>query len=410
MSRQSNFCLITGADFIVRSAYQMGKTPLLPIYAAMLGASDAFLGFIVSVSALTGLALKPFIGVLSDRWGRRAWLLVGTVFFAGMPFVYRFVSTPEQLFAVRIAHGMATAIYGPVTLAYVAELSSERRAERLGWFSLARNGGYVVGPAAAGWMLLSMSPVLVFTIVGLMSSAAFLPVLLLSESRPADPTRRRTLPAQIVGAFKEGARTSAVWLSGGLDASMYVALYAAKAFVPIYALSIGVNVAVAGAFFAVQELVHLCLNPLGGRLGDRVGYINALAVGMCVLGLALLLLTFAKSAALLMAPAVLMGVAQAMAFPSTLALVSNRVSQGNLGAGMGLIGTLKNTGKVAGPVMGGLLITWLDFTSTFRLLGIALVLAAVALMLGARVARDRSQGGQRAQTSAQVGSHIKPTR
>ena len=30
---------ITGADFIARTTYQMGKTPLLPIYAAALGAS-----------------------------------------------------------------------------------------------------------------------------------------------------------------------------------------------------------------------------------------------------------------------------------------------------------------------------------------------------------------------------------
>jgi len=92
-----DFLNITLADFLVRSAYQMGKTPLLPIYAAMLGATDAFLGFIVSVSTLTGMMLKPGIGILSDRWGRRWWLLTGTAFFAFVPFFYRFVQTPEQL-------------------------------------------------------------------------------------------------------------------------------------------------------------------------------------------------------------------------------------------------------------------------------------------------------------------------
>ena len=65
------------------------------------------------------MVLKPFVGLLSDRWGRRAWLIVGTALFTGMPFLYRFVETPEQLVALRIAHGLATAIYGPVTLAYV---------------------------------------------------------------------------------------------------------------------------------------------------------------------------------------------------------------------------------------------------------------------------------------------------
>ena len=58
-----------------------------------------------------------------------------------MPFVYGFVDSPDQLVLVRVVHGLATAIYGPVTLAYVAELSRSKRAERLGWFSMARKRG-----------------------------------------------------------------------------------------------------------------------------------------------------------------------------------------------------------------------------------------------------------------------------
>ena len=118
------------ADFLARSAYQMGKTPLLPIFAAALGASGAFLGLIVSVSTVSGLFLKPLIGVLSDRWGRRVWLLIGAGFFAFMPFLYRFIHTPEQLLVIRLAHGLATAIYGPVTLAYIAELSRSEQGSR----------------------------------------------------------------------------------------------------------------------------------------------------------------------------------------------------------------------------------------------------------------------------------------
>ena len=125
------FAKITAADAIVRSAYQMGKTPLLPLYAASLGAGDAYLGFIVSISTLTGMLTKPFFGVLSDRWGRRSWLIVGTAFFAFMPFAYHLVETPDHVLIVRLIHGISTAIYGPVTLAYVAEQSKAERAERL---------------------------------------------------------------------------------------------------------------------------------------------------------------------------------------------------------------------------------------------------------------------------------------
>ena len=381
MSPSRGFAFVTSADFILRSAYQMGKTPLLPLYAASLGAGDILLGFIVAVSTLTGMVLKPFVGVLSDAWGRRIWLLVGTAFFAGMPFVYRFVATPEQLFAARMVHGIATAIYGPVTLAYVAELSRTRRAERLAWFSTARNAGYVIGPAAAGWMLLSMDPVSVFTVIGILSSVAFLPVLLLPETPATGGVPRTPVLRRSLAGLWSGGRTPAVWLAGGLGTSNLIAAYAAKTFLPLHALSIGASPALVGAFFAVQEATHIVLTPLGGRVSDRLGHLQTVGMGMAMMGVALTLLTLTEVGLALMGPALLMGAAQALVFPSTLALVSVSVDEKHMGLGMGLVGTLRNAGKVAGPVLAGALISWLDFTGAFRLMGAMLLLGALALLV-----------------------------
>ena len=409
MIRSRGFVLVTSADFIVRSAYQMGKTPLLPIYAAALGAGDVFLGFIVAVSTLTGMVLKPFVGFLSDRWGRRAWLLVGTAFFTGMPFAYGFVGTPEQLFAVRIVHGVATAIYGPVTLAYVAELAQTQRAERLGWFSMARNAGYVVGPVAAGWMLLSMGPVAVFTVIGLLSSAAFLPILRLPETATRARTTHLPVLRQAVAALWSGGRTPAVWLAGALDANILIALYAARAFLPLHALSVGVSLFMVGVFFALQHAVHIVLAPIGGRVSDRLGYLNTVGLGIAVLGVALTLLTLAETAAALAPPAVLMGVAQALVFPSTVALLSVSVDEKNLGLGMGLMGTLKNAGKVAGPSLGGVLVYWLDFTSAFRLMTGVMLATALAVWFSAHY-RTKSATEQRAMPHRRRGAGPVPAK
>ena len=211
-----------------------------------------------------------------------------------MPFVYGLVRTPEDLFAVRVIHGLATAIYGPVTLAYVAELSRHRRAERLGWFSIARNAGYVVGPAAAGWMLLTMDPVAIFTVIGILSSAAFLPVVLLPKTASQASKAQTTILTRALRALSSGGKTPAVWLAGGLEAKVFISLYATKAFLPLHALSMGLSPAMVGAFFATQEAVHIVLNPVGGRIGDRLGHLRAVAAGMSILGVALPLLTLAE--------------------------------------------------------------------------------------------------------------------
>ena len=392
MKSSRNFAYTTFADLVARSAYQMGKTPLLPIFAASVGATGALLGFIVSVSTLTGLVLKPVIGIFSDRWGRRSWLILGTLFFAVMPFLYRFVQSPEQLFAIRLVHGLATAIYGPVTLAYVAEQSQNRRAEKLGWFGMARSAGYIVGPAAAGWLLLTMDPVGVFTIIGLASSLVFIPVLLLSDSTLPLKTQRMPVRLQITEALRAGSRTPAVWLSGGLEAAVYIALYAVKAFLPIYALSIGINVALVGAFFAVQEAVHMVLKPSGGRIGDRWGYRWAIGLGMLLLGIALPLLTLPEGGFGLLSLSALMGVGQALIFPSTVAFVSAQISGKHIGAGMGLIGTLDNAGKVIGPILGGFLIQRFEYTVTFQVLGAMLIISAILVWGWAQLSRGSRRG------------------
>ncbi len=450
--RLKNFLNLTAADFIVRSAYQIGKTPLLPIFAATLGASDLVLGLIVSVSTVTGMVLKPLIGVLSDARGRRVWLLMGTGFFAVVPFFYQLVQTPAQLFAIRLIHGTATAIYGPVTLAYIAEQSllhretksgaeslgkgeisvvgtpdptpqspprargggalgfvdnkpapgrwgrlptkrsvrtQSRLAEHFGWFGLARSGGYIVGPAAGGLLLTWLTAADVFTVIGVVSCVAFLPVLLLDESRPVLQTQSpqaskreqfAALARRMTSALHASSRTPAIWLSGGLESSVYVATYAIRAFLPVYGLSAGFSLIAAGLFFSVQEAALALLKPVAGRWSDRVGHRRAISLGMAGLGVLLPLLGFAPNNAVLLAIAVGTGAAQALIFPATVALAARQISHDHTGAGMGVIGTLNNAGKVAGPLLGGALVAGLGYRPMFLVLGVLLLLGAAAVV------------------------------
>jgi MFS family permease len=377
------------ADFLVRSAYQMGKTPLLPIFAASLGASDSFIGLIISVSTLTGMIFKPVIGFLSDIWGRRSWLLVGTAFFTFMPFVYTFVDSTQTLFTVRLVHGFATAVYGPVSLAYVAERAHDNKGELLGWFGIAKTSGYVIGPLSAGLLLMYLDPEEVFTLIGILSSAAFIPVLLLAENKPsAQNPRVLSLPRKFLSAIRFGAGSSVVWISGALEGWVYMAVYAVKAFLPIYGLAEGFNVFQVGIFFAVQELVHIVINPLGGRLGDKFGYLLTVVAGMVVIAGAIFYIPSAKQLVALLTTASVIGVAQALIFPSTLAMISIRFTGQGIATGMAISGSLKNAGKIAGPLIAGLLITMFDYDVTLRGMGLLLASSALVLVIALRQRYD----------------------
>lgn len=385
------FWHLFGVDLMVRTAYQMGKTPVLPLLAASIGAGQVLIGTIVAVSTVTGMITKPFVGLLSDRWGRRLWFFLGLALFAGTPFLYRFVETPDQLLALRLFHGTATAIFGPVTLAVVAEMDRANRATRLGWFEMAREGGYLLAPALAGWMLTVMSPQDVFTIVGLLSCAAFLPAAFVrfgATPIQAERSRRPSVWRQFVTGFGHTATRVEMWFAGGLEMTVYSVTYGLKAFLPIFAIhEAGFGVFAAGLFFTVQEAAHIVARPFGGRIGDRAGYLPGIALGMSFVAVALLLLPGVSSGTGLLAVAVLSGIGQGVIFPSTVAMVGSAVSTSHVGLGLGVYGTLKNLGKVAGPVIAGALLEFLSYAAVFHALAWFTLLAAVAVLAAHRLRR-----------------------
>ena len=149
----------------------------------------------------------------------------------------------HQLLMLRLLHGTATAIYGPVTVAWVIEQGQEQNstdnncAERLGWFGMARSAGYMLGPVLAAALLTVFEPEIVFAAIGLISSSAFLPVLLLKDY--SIPVRAyKSWRLQFKDAMKTGFQTTELWLAGLLEFVVNIGLYSAKAFLPLYALQL----------------------------------------------------------------------------------------------------------------------------------------------------------------------------
>ena len=386
-----------GTDLIVRTAYQIGKTPLLPLFAAAIGASEFLIGLIVAVSTATGMVLKPIFGVLSDRWGRRIWLFAGVAVFIGAPFLYTFVQTPNGLLALRLFHGLATAIFGPVTLAYVIEMRIHDLAPRLAWFGIAREGGYLLAPAIAGWLLMTHSPETIFTLIGLASCFALIPLVLVNETE-SRKVARATGPS-LWSYFKQAGRDAVtraeVWVAGCIEMGLYVATYALKAFLPLFIIKeAGLGVLTAGLFFTVQEAAHLLARPAGGWYAQKAGLSTAISSGLLLLAAGIALVHSCTVPAALFAIAVLTGIAQGVVLPATIALVGGAVSPDHLGAGMGVFGTLRNVGKIAGPAVVGGLLEFISFALVFG--GLAAVLTAVAcslLLRGRFIGRTRAQPG-----------------
>ena len=96
------FAAIVLASLLSRLGYQMARSPVLPSFAAELGALPELIGVIVAASTLTGVLFKLPSGALSDVLGRKRMMVLGALFFAAPPFLYAFVHDPWSLLALRL--------------------------------------------------------------------------------------------------------------------------------------------------------------------------------------------------------------------------------------------------------------------------------------------------------------------
>ena len=103
----------------------ISKSPILPIFAAQLGATGAQIGWIASMSTIPGILVSYIAGDLADRYGYKRILICSLLIFASAPFLYLLVTEPTQLGAVRFYHGFATAAFGPVAMAAIAAFSGK---------------------------------------------------------------------------------------------------------------------------------------------------------------------------------------------------------------------------------------------------------------------------------------------
>ncbi|HSL64857.1 MAG TPA: MFS transporter [Gaiellaceae bacterium] len=128
-------------------------------------------------------------------------------------------------------------------------------------------------------------------------------------------------------------------------------------------------------------LVFAGLLLVFGTLGDRLGRKLALQAGVSVFGLASLGALVADSANEVIAVRAAMGVGAALIMPATLSIIANVFSGEERGKAIGIWAALAAVGIGLGPLTGGLLLEWFDWSAVFL---VNVPFAAAALLLGIR--------------------------
>ncbi len=378
-----NLCTV---GFLARFSYALARNPVLPLFALFLGAGPEAIGLAVGVSTVTGIFFKLPAGALSDVIGRRRTMLAGLIVFGVMPLAYLFIESYAALIAVRFLHGLATAVYGPVAMAVVAEVAGSRKGEMLSWFSSVGIVGSLLGAPVGGLLLdigHSGGPVmwqfrLVFALSAVSGMAAL--VLGLRTLGTGERVEHGAGLGERFGRFKEGIREvlsdRRIVAASSMEGVQNMTMGALEAFLPVYAVKVaGLSEFQAGLLWGAQIVVTMLCKPLLGRASDTRGRRPLIAAGLVLCAAGFAAVPFMAGFAGLLCASLVFGLGEALVTSSTAALVADLCRARHFGSAMGAFGTIFDVGHASGPILAGLLVGWVGYQVSFPLMACVLVLA-----------------------------------
>src|SRR5213080_3574429 len=163
--------------------------------------------------------------------------------------------------------------------------------------------------------------------------------------------------------------------------------------VAIPAMSAGLNTTLDQILWVLNAyiLVYAVLLITAGRLGDLYGQRNLFAIGLFVFTVASALCGISQNATELIGARILQGVGGALLTPQTLAILTTIFPPERRGAAFGVWGGVAGLATLAGPTIGGAIITYIDLRWIFFInvpIGVAALVATFLVLPDLRPGRQ----------------------
>ncbi|REL24343.1 MFS transporter [Rhodohalobacter sp. SW132] len=127
--------------------------PALPVISRALDVSTDQIGLLITVFALPGILLTPFLGVLADRFGRKRILIPSLLLYGIAGSACAFTTSFDQLLWLRFLQGSGSAALGALNITLIGDLfQGNRRATAMGYNGSVLSVGTAIYPAIGGFL------------------------------------------------------------------------------------------------------------------------------------------------------------------------------------------------------------------------------------------------------------------
>lgn len=331
----------------------------------------------------------PFLGLMSDRWGRRPVLLI-SLFGLGVDFLFMaFAPTLAWLFLGRLLNGATAASFSTAN-AYLADVTAPaERAKIFGRMGAAFSVGFIFGPAIGGFLgetdlRLPFLAAAALTLVNWLYGLLILPESLPPERRAKTFDWKRANP---LGSLRL-LRTKPDLL--GLASIGFLFQIAHMVLPTIFVLYVGYRYGwtpqIMGFTFMLTGVAGLVVQSLLiGPVVRRIGERNAVLLGAAGGALGFIWYGAAPTGTIYLLGVPIFAI-MGFLMPGLQGLMTRRVAPHEQGQLQGANQSLTGIAAILGPVIFGETFAWSLRHEGFQIPGLAIYLAAGLLLLALLIA------------------------
>jgi MFS family permease len=333
-----------------------------------LASAEGTVGLVMGSFSISTLLLRPLVGRLADRHGRRRLLVGGAMAFGVIVALHATATHVAVLVLLRLLLGAAEAFFFVAGFATLADLAPpEREGEALSFNSLALFLGLAIGPLI-GDALLAVGG---FGLAWL--GGAVLALIAVALAARVPETGDSGAVTEPIPLFHRTAIGPGLMLFAGVAAMAVFLAYA-----PLHGAALGLDTTstVLLVFGVVVVTLRLTFAKLPDRVPPRQLIPGALAASAVGLGLAA-----TGGGPGLLAAAALSGVGVAFLTPSVFVAIFSIVPPAERGAAAATTSIFIDLGFGGGPLLAGLVVAGADIPMGFAVAALAAVLAAVLSLL-----------------------------
>lgn len=354
--------------------------PVLPLYLTDSGLSLGTTSVVLAAAGLGAAIGSLPAGSLIARWGERRVLFGSLTVLAVSTALLGLTTTVLALVALRMTAGAANVALRLSRQTYIARrVPSHRRGRAMAMIGGSFRLALLVGPLIGGLLADTVGFTATFAVAGVCTAVGLLPPLV---AGPHHLTPRGDADTARQAGVIEGLR--AHWrlllLAGVVPLLVMTVREGRFVVLPLISDELGLSPSAVGAVITVGTAADLLLFPAAGYVMDRFGRLFAMLPAFSLIAVGLVMLGLAETTGAVVFAGAVVGIGNGLSSGTMLTFGSDLAPTDATGPFLAGLAAMQDGGRVAGPLVVGLIGARAGLSAASIALAIILVAAMVWLV------------------------------